>query len=276
MTLPKERLTKIFKTAGQAAKGTEYASVAGINMEGPFIDEAKKGAHKREYIIAPDSEFFSQCMEASENMIKLVTLAPNVEGADDFIREWKDKVVISVGHTSADYDTARKAMEAGAGHITHLYNAMPPFSHRAPGVIGAGIDTAGCMAEIICDGIHIHPSAIRAAFSLFGSERMILISDSMMAAGMENGTYELGSQEVTVKDRKATLADGTLAGSATNLFDCMKLAISFGIPESDAIFAATRNPAKSIGLYHKIGSITPGKEADILFVNSHYDILWQI
>ena len=163
-------------------------------------------------------------------------------------------------------------MKKGAAHVTHLFNAMPSYAHRDPGVVGAAADTENCMVELICDGIHIHPSVVRNTFHMFGSERVVLISDSMMATGMENGTYELGGQEVTMNNRKATMANGTIAGSATNLFDCMKTAMAFGIPEADAIFAATRNPAKSIGVYDRVGSLTPGKEADILLVDEVYNL----
>ena len=179
---------------------------------------------------------------------------------------------ISLGHTSTDYDCAAKAMELGAHHLTHLYNAMPPLAHREPGLIGAAADDPQCMAELICDGYHIHPSAVRAAFRLFGPERMILVSDSIRAVGMDDGVYELGGQKVFMKNRKATLENGTIAGSATNLFDCMRKAVEFKIPVKDAIFAATRNPAKSIGIYDQVGSLTVGKEADILLVTEDLEL----
>lgn len=272
MTLPKEQLTEIFSTAILAGEAEDQARIVGINMEGPFLDPNKKGAHVEKYIINPDIDFFRECNEKSGGLIKLVTLAPNMPGAEEFIETLKDEVKISIGHTAADYNTARSAMEKGANHVTHLFNAMPAFAHRDPGVVGAATDTENCMVELICDGIHIHESVVRNVFRMFGSERVVLISDSMMATGMENGTYELGGQEVTMNNRKATLANGTIAGSATNLFDCMKIAMSFGIPEEQAILAATRNPAKSIGVYDRVGSLTPGKEADILLVDDEYNL----
>ena len=147
------------------------------------------------------------------------------------------------------------------------------MNQRAPGVIGAAADNEHVYAELISDGLHIHGSAIRAAFRMFGPERIVLISDSMMATGMENGIYELGGQEVTMKDRKATLADGTIAGSATCLFGCMKSVISMGVPEREAILAATANPARSIGIYDEVGSLTPGKRADIVLTDEELDIV---
>ena len=248
MTLSKEMLVDIFATAKEADGITDGARVIGINMEGPFIAPEKKGAQNGAYIQAPSAETFRACQQASGGLIKLVTLAPEMEGSVEFIKELKDEVHISVGHTTADYDTAKAAFEAGADHVTHLYNAMPPLNHRAPGVIGAAADNDHVYAELISDGLHIHGSAIRAAFRMFGPERIVL------------------------KDRKATLADGTIAGSATCLYDCMKIAMSFDIPEADAIFAATRNPAKSIGVYDRVGSISVGKEADMLLVDDEYHL----
>ena len=271
MTFPKERLRQIFASI-KGAQTEEEAKVVGINMEGPFLDPAKKGAHVEEWIAAPDAAFVRELNQDVDGLVRLVTLAPNMDGAEEFIKEMHEEVCISLGHTAADYDCASRAMKLGAHHVTHLYTAMQPFGHRAPGLIGAAMDDPECMVELICDGYHIHPSAIRAAFRLFGPERVILISDSMRATGMENGTYELGGQEVTVKDRKAVLKDGTLAGSATNLYGCMCKAIEFGIPLEQAIMAATANPARSIGIFDRVGSIRIGKQADLLLVSENLEL----
>ena len=271
MTFPKERLRQIFASI-KGAQTEEEAKVVGINMEGPFLDPAKKGAHVEEWIAAPDAAFVRELNQDVDGLVRLVTLAPNMDGAEEFIKEMHEEVCISLGHTAADYDCASRAMKLGAHHVTHLYNAMQPFGHRAPGLIGAAMDDPECMVELICDGYHIHPSAIRAAFRLFGPERVILISDSMRATGMENGTYELGGQEVTVKDRKAVLKDGTLAGSATNLYGCMCKAVEFGIPLEQAIMAATANPARSIGIFDCVGSIRIGKQADLLLVSENFEL----
>lgn len=272
MTLPEEQLVRIFETVQNIEGAPDEAVVRGINMEGPFLDPAKKGAHVEEWIQKPDVEFMRKLNQYSGNRIKLVTLAPNMEGAMDFIKKMHEEICISLGHTAADYDCASEAMGLGAHHVTHLYNAMMPLAHREPGMIGAASDDSQCMVEMICDGIHIHPSVIRATFKMFGPERIVLISDSMMATGMENGTYQLGGQEVTMKDCKATLKDGTIAGSATNLYDCMRKVVSFGVPLEEAVFAATRNPAKSIGIYDKVGSLSVGKEADILLVTDELEL----
>ena len=271
MTFPKERLRQIFASI-KGAQTEDGATVVGINMEGPFLDPAKKGAHVEEWIAAPDVAFVRELNQDADGLVRLVTLAPNMDGAEEFIKEMHEEVCISLGHTAADYDCASRAMKLGAHHVTHLYNAMQPFGHRAPGLIGAAMDDPECMVELICDGYHIHPSAIRAAFRMFGPERVILISDSMRATGMENGTYELGGQEVTVKDRKAVLKDGTLAGSATNLYGCMCKAVEFGIPLEQAIMAATANPARSIGIFDRVGSIRIGKQADLLLVSENLEL----
>ena len=206
-------------------------------------------------------------------MIKLVHIAPENEGAMEFIEEMKDDVVISIAHTVADYDTAAKALELGASHVTHLYNAMPPFSHRAPGVIGAARDDEKCHVELICDGVHIHPSVVRATFAMFGRDRVILISDSMRATGLTDGQYTLGGQDVFVKGPLATLADGTIAGSATNLMGCLKVAVQkMGIPLEDAVGCATANPAKEIGIYDRCGSISEGKDADFVLLDADLNV----
>lgn len=274
MTLPKAQFYAMFDAMKELDRTKDMAHIAGINMEGPFLDEPKKGAHAQQHIQEPDIEFFrecnARCMESGKEdngcSIRLVTLAPNVPGALEFIEALKDETTISLGHTAADYDTAKKALDAGARHVTHLFNAMQPFSHRAPGLIGAAAENKLCMAELICDGIHVHGSAVRAAFAMFPG-RIVLISDSMRAAGLCDGNYMLGGQQVSVSGKLATLADGTIAGSVTNLYDCMCTAVSFGIPLEAAVAAATINPAKSIGIYDEVGSITAGKRADVLLVD---------
>lgn len=273
MTLPVDELIRIFASAAEAELDESCARIVGLNMEGPFLDPAKKGAHDERYIRKPDIEFFRKCQKVSGGRIKVITVAPNMEGAGEFIREFKDEVVISIGHTGADYSCAASAMRRGAHHVTHLYNAMNDMGHRAPGVICAAADDPECMVELIGDGIHIDPAVVRNTFRMFGEERIVLISDSMMATGMANGTYELGGQKVRMKDRKAVLEDGTIAGSATSLYECMKCVAAMGVPERTAVFAATRNPAKSIGIYNEVGSLVPGKRADIVLADEKLNIV---
>lgn len=272
MTVKKEDIYDIFRTMGNWKDKEGMAHIAGLNMEGPFLDAGKKGAHLEEHILPPDVDFFQKCNQASGNKIRLVTIAPNAEGAIHFIRQLKDETVISLGHSSADYDTSKKALEAGASHVTHLFNAMNPMGHRAPGLIGAASEDESCVAELICDGIHVHESMVRAAFKLFPG-RIALISDSMRAAGMADGIYDLGGQQVHVKGKLATLSDGTIAGSATNLYNGMCNAVSFGIPLEEAAAAASMVPAKSIGIYEDTGSLTPGKRGDVILVDKNLNLV---
>lgn len=271
MTLSEEALLTICQNAVTYRnnwKPGETASICGINLEGPFISMAKKGAQNPEFITAPDISMMEHLITAGDGLVKLTTLAPETENALDFIRHFASNVRISVGHTDCDYETAKTAFKAGASHMTHLYNAMPGLTHRTPGPIAAGMDCKHVTPEIICDGIHIAPAAVRAAFTLFGADRMILISDSMMATGMPDGKYSLGGLDVFVTGNLATLEDGTLAGSATNLMRCMQTAVkSMDIPLSDAIRCATANPAKAIGEYDRIGSISVGKYADLVLLD---------
>ena len=190
----------------------------------------------------------------------------------EFIEAVEGEVTVSIAHTTADYDTAMEAFRLGARQVTHLFNAMPPFSHRAPGVVGAALDTPICNVELICDGVHIHPSVVRAVFKMFGYKRVILISDTMRAAGMSDGDYTLGGQAVKVKGKLATLADGTIAGSVTNLMNCMRTAVSFGIPLEEAVWAAAVNPARAIGIFSRMGSLEPGKRANVVVLDQNLEL----
>ncbi len=190
-----------------------------------------------------------------------------------FIRENSSRVNISIAHTTADYETAKEAISCGASQLTHTYNAMPPFSHRAPGPIGAAADSGHCMAELICDGIHVHPAVVRTTFKMFGDDRIILISDSMRAAGLADGQYDLGGQNVTVKGNLAVLEDGTIAGSVTNLMDCLRNAVkNMGIALGSAVKCAAVNPAKAVGIYDEYGSLAAGKVANIVILDKALEL----
>ena len=266
MTLPYDVLAKAFATARRLAdKAPEGASaLRGIQMEGPFFSEKKKGAQNGAYLRDPDFAAFSKLYHDCGGLVRIVDVAPELPGACEFIRQAKELCTVSIAHTDANYDEAHAAVEAGVTHLTHLFNAMPALHHRKPGVIGAAAEADQVSAEIISDGQHVHPSAVRLAFRLFGAERMVLISDALRCCGMPDGEYELGGQAVFLKGGIARLADGTIAGSATNLYDCMLRAISFGIAKEDAVRAATWNPARQIGCLDVVGSIADGKRADFV------------
>lgn len=240
------------------------AVLRGVNMEGPFFNKEKSGAQNPEYIQHPDGDMFERLYEASGGNIAMVDVAPELPGSMEFITKASRKCTVSLAHTTADYDIAIKAFEAGASHVTHLFNAMPPFTHRQPGVIGAASDKAAHV-EIISDGIHLHPSVVRAAFKWFGGDRVCLVSDSMRGAGLPDGEYDLGGLMVKLEKDKATLVGtDTIAGSATNLAECCRRAVRFGVPIEQAVRAATLNPAKATGIDNEVGSLMPGKRADIV------------
>ena len=280
MTLPLEELTHILSVAASYKKTAAQeqlpgADLLGINMEGPFISVEKKGAQDERNIISCNLEICQQFLVASEGLVKFIGIAPEKNNnALQVIQGMKHKVNLSLAHTNADYDTAKAAFDAGANHAVHLYNAMPPFTHRMPGVVGAVADSPHVNAELICDGVHIHPAVVRATFRMMGDDRMILISDSMRATGMPDGKYLLGGLEVEVVGNRATLvSNGALAGSATNLMDCMRTAVKkMGIPLETAVACATMNPAKALGEYKDYGSITPGKKADLVLLDSELNL----
>ena len=276
MTLSREELVRIFTEAGKYQNQTG-STIRGITMEGPFVSQAKKGAQNGEFIHKPDVDFYREMQSLCGNLIKQVAVAPEEDEDFAFIKEISRETVISIAHTMADYDTAKMAFECGATHVTHLFNAMLPFVHRDPAVVGAAFDQKNVFVELICDGIHIHSSMVRAMFQLFGPERICMISDSMMATGMPNGEYSLGGQAVNVVGKKATLTDGTIAGSASNLYDCFKTAVlGMGIPLESAVMASTITPAKSLGFDKECGSICEGKAADFVLLDSDLNIKYVI
>lgn len=238
------------------------ANILGFHMEGPYISPKHKGAQNEKYIKNPSVEEFSKLKN-----VKMVTIAPELSGSLDFIK--KCGAVVSLGHTDCTYDEAIAAIDAGAMCLTHTFNAMPPLHHRAPAAIGAAFDKRA-YAQVICDGLHIHPSVIRILYRLFGKERMVLISDSMRATGMPDGKYEFGGQEITVENHIARAPDGAIAGSTSTLMTCVKKAIEFGIPESDAFYMASRTPCELMG-FNK-GKIEKGYDADLIVLDDKLEL----
>ena len=265
MTLPYEVLEKAFATAvrivDEQPKGC--ARLMGIQMEGPFFSEKKKGAQNGAYLKDPDFEAFKKLYDGCKGLIRIADVAPELPGAVDFTREAAKLCTVSIAHTDANYEEADAVLAAGATHLTHLYNAMPPIHHRKPGVIGAGSERENVIAELICDGEHVHPSSVRMAFKLFPG-RICLVSDALRCCGMPDGQYELGGQDIFLKGNVAKLADGTIAGSVTNLYGCMRKAVEFGISREQAILSSTIIPARQLGREKEIGSIAPGKLADFV------------
>ena len=241
--------------------------VMGIHMEGPYFSEKKKGAQNGAYLKLPDPEGFRRLYDGCGGLVRVIDVAPELAGAVEFTKIARELCTVSVAHTDADYEQAKAVYEAGATHLTHLFNAMPSIHHRKPGVIGAASECDHVVAELICDGLHVHPSSVRMAFKLFPG-RICLISDSLRCCGMPDGEYELGGQQVFLSGGVARLADGTIAGAASNLYRDMLNAIAFGIPREEAITAATIRPAWEIGRADEIGSIEAGKLADFVICDA--------
>jgi len=273
MTLPYEVLEKAYATAKklreEAPEGC--AVIRGIHMEGPYFSYKKRGAQNADYLKDPDFEGFKALYDGCGGMIAIADVAPELPGAAEFVEKAKQLCTVSIAHTDADYDHAKAAIDAGVTHLTHLYNAMPGIHHRKPGVIPAAVENQKVRAEIICDGLHIHPASVRLAFSMFGGERMIIVSDSGRCAGQPDGTrFDIGGQFATVIDGVAKLDDGTIACSASNMWDCLHNVVSWGIAEEDAVRAATYNPACAIGADRLVGSIEEGKIADFIICDPGY------
>lgn len=254
MTMSYEDLDRV------CAANTEYPGtrILGFHFEGPFISAKYKGAQNEKHIKKPSLEDFKRF-----NGIKMITVAPEAEGSEEFIRAVSGECIVSIGHTDCDYETALKAIEWGANCLTHTYNAMPPLHHRNPGPIGAAIDK-GIYAQLICDGFHVAKPVVTATYRTLGPERVVLISDSIRPAGLPEGTYESGGLTVHLKDGAARLDDGTIAGSSATLWECVKKAVEFGIPFDDAVRMASTTPAEMLGVNK--GKIEVGYDADLLIV----------
>jgi len=273
MTLPYETLAVAFgnarKLVDEAAEGLSV--LRGIQMEGPYFSYKKRGAQNADYLKEPDFEGFKTLQDACGGLVRIVDIAPELPGAAEFIVKAKELCTVSIAHTDSDYDHAKTAINAGVTHLTHLYNAMPAIHHRNPGVIPAVAENLNVRVELISDGLHAHPAMVRLAFSIFGGERMVLVSDSGRCCGMPEGSkFELGGQDAWLMDGIARLADGTIACSAINLYQGMVNAIRFGISEEDAVRAASYNPACAIGADKMVGSIETGKVADFLVCSADY------
>lgn len=265
MTLPYDALDKAFHAAARLRREglADGARLMGIQMEGPFLSQEKRGSQNPAYLRLPDWDRFLRLYDAAEGLLRIVDVAPELPGAAEFTRRASEKCRVSVAHTAAGYDQAAAVFDAGATHLTHLFNAMSGIHHRHPGPIGAASERENVTAELICDGIHVHPSAVRMAFRLFPG-RICLISDALRCCGMADGSYSLGGQEILLSGGVARLTGGAIAGSAADLYQCMRRAVSFGIPREQAVWAATALPARVIGRESETGAIADGRAADFV------------
>lgn len=278
ITQEREAIEKALVNAGEYVVSQSLAGkaeVLGVHLEGPFINKKMAGAQPVNHIVSPETELFRKWQSLSKNTIKLVTLAPEVPGALELISYLNQSgVVSSIGHTDASYEQVKKAMQNGATQVTHLFNQMKGLHHREPGVVGAAFLHDELKAELIVDGIHVRPEIVNVAYHQKGSKGLLLITDSMRAKCLKNGTYDLGGQEVKVEDGKALLPDGTLAGSILKLGQAVKNLIDFtNCSLAESIQMAAVNPAKQLGIYDYKGSIRKGKDADLVILDENHDVV---
>lgn len=255
-----------------AAYAPPGAEIVAIHLEGPFINRARAGAQDRASIRIADIHEVAALLTEAPRLRWMITIAPEIEGARELIEHFRDRVLFSIGHTSADHATAVAALEWGASHFTHLYNAMTPLHHRDPGVVGAALTAVHATAELIADGIHVHPAALRIA-ALAMPHRIALITDAMRACGLADGTYKLYDYEVTVADGAARLADGTLAGSVLTMCDAVKNMIELaGLPVEAVIPLATEVPARILGVANRKGRLERRYDADLVLLNERFEV----
>jgi len=274
MTMSKDKIIRsLWSICKAVKKGTAGAEILGIHMEGPYINPEKKGAQREIDIRKPSIKEFAKLNKASGNLIRLVTIAPEMPGAIELIKYLhKQRIIASVGHSNATYVQIQAGIKAGLSHVTHTFNAMRGLHHREPGVVGAALTSPELTVEMVADVIHVHPVVMKILIQARENEKIVLITDAMRAAGMPEGVYELGGQEVTVDKRQARLKDGTLAGSVLTMDKAVKNMVNkVGIQLPKAIQMASFNPARSIGIDDKKGSLEPGKDADIVILNKNLE-----
>ncbi len=249
------------------------AEILGIHFEGPFISPARRGVHPAKWIVPPSSELLAQLLGEARGTAQILTLAPELPGALELISAARQAgLVVSLGHTDATYEQAQAAIEAGASHAAHVFNAMRPFSHRGTGVIGAVLTSPKVSAELIADGVHVDEAAMRMLVELKTPERVILVSDGMSATGMPDGKYQLGMFEVKVSAGVARNAEGKLAGSTLTLDRALRNMVALGVPLSSALRMVTANPARQIGLGTRKGVLAPGADADLVFLDDKLEV----
>ncbi|MFG2233903.1 N-acetylglucosamine-6-phosphate deacetylase [Streptomyces sp. NPDC048723] len=268
-------LDELARRAALLAELTQQGEIAGIHFEGPFINPCRKGAHKEDLLRDPDPAEVRKLIDAAHGAARMFTLATELPGGLDSVRLLAEHgVIAAIGHTDATYEQTRAAIDAGATVATHLFNAMPPLAHREPGPIAALLEDERITVELINDGTHLHPAALELAFHHAGAHRVALITDAMDAAGFGDGTYHLGPLEVEVKHGVARLVEGgSIAGSTLTLDTAFKRSVTLDkLPVESVVQAISANPAKLIGLYDEIGSLEPGKYADLVVLDAAFDV----
>ncbi|ADL07108.1 N-acetylglucosamine-6-phosphate deacetylase [Thermosediminibacter oceani] len=280
LTAPFEEMKRAIKNAAGFIKiqgpDKARAKLLGIYVEGPYFSTAKRGAQPAEYIRKPDTAELDELLRLSENSIRVVALAPEAAGAEDAISFLRERgIVAAMGHTNATYDEAKRGIDLGVTLVTHTFNGMRGFDHREPGAAGAALTDERVYCEVICDGIHLHPAAVRLILRAKGKDRIVLVSDAMMACGLSDGEYTLAGQKVIVRNGEARLQDGTLAGSTLTLDRAVRYMVrTIGVSLCEAVRMASLNPAGAIGLSQKKGSIEVGKDADMIIFDDEIRVKW--
>lgn len=268
-----EGILKQMQTIKASAGCCKGAKIVGAHAEGPFISRKYKGAMTEEYILQPDVDKLARMIEEGRGLIKILTVAPELDGAEELIRfAVSNGIAVSMGHTDASYDAAVKAIEAGATRMTHTFNAARPINHREPGVLGAALTDDRITCEMICDYVHLHPATVEMIYRLKGADRINMISDSGHAAGLDITEFEVDGVMRYVKDKTVRLANGTIAGSAMTLYDGVKNLINSGISINDVSKMASLSPARALGIDKETGSIEVGKLADLVVLDSVYNV----
>ncbi|WP_329598181.1 N-acetylglucosamine-6-phosphate deacetylase [Streptomyces pseudovenezuelae] len=261
--------------AGLLSELAEQGDIAGVHFEGPFISPCRKGAHAEALLRDPDPAEVRKLIDAARGQARMLTLATELPGGIDSVRLLAEHgVIAAVGHTDATYEQTVEAIDAGATVATHLYNAMPPLGHRTPGPIAALLEDERITVELIDDGTHLHPAALQLAFHHAGAARVAFITDAMDAAGFGDGRYLLGPLEVEVSEGVARLVEGgSIAGSTLTLDRAFKRAVTVDrIPVPDVVAAISANPARLLGMSDRIGSLEPGKDADLVLLDHQFDL----
>ena len=274
ITTASSEFSDILRQIDTAVSGrSEGTKILGIHAEGPFLSKKYKGAMNAEYIIPPKTELLDEMLEHAQGMLKIITVAPEAEGAAEFIRYAVEKgVKVSMGHTNATYAEAMQGINAGASRMTHTFNAARPLHHREPGVLAAALTEPQVTCEMICDHVHLHPATIELIYRIKGADRICLISDSGHAAGLTIPEFMVDGQIRYVVDGVVRLADGTIAGSAKTVLDGVKNLAASGVSLGDIARMASLTPAQALGLDHEMGSLTPGKLADLVVLDENLDV----
>lgn len=278
ITQSKKNISKALRNIANYENKSGQAEIIGVHLEGPFINKEKKGAQPEEFILEPTIDQFKEWQRLAGNKIKTITMAPELNPDGEVIRYlFKHGINVSAGHTSATFSDMQRSVEQGVRQVTHLCNAMTGIHHRDIGVVGAAFLLDSIRAELIADGIHVNPDMIKIIYQNIGSDRLMLITDAMRAKCMSAGTYDLGGQDVIIDNARAILEDGTLAGSILKLKDAARLMLDIeSVTMQDIIKMASENPAKQIGIFERKGSITEGKDADLLIVDEKFNIIYTI